>query len=93
MSFEETLVCDGCSRVIDGGPRGGMLRGLREQRGRAFERSGSAPTSTGWIELAADDPTATRHLCGNCAEDRVAFFDGVPVPASKRINRPTKGDQ
>jgi hypothetical protein len=78
MSFEETLVCDGCSRVLDGGSRESTMRTLRDQDGRAFDRSRRG----NWQDRRADEPWAStrRHLCGRCAETIRAFYDGDPVP-------------
>ena len=77
MSFEETLVCDGCSSVLDGGSREMMLRTLRDQDGRAFDKDRRG----NWQDRPFDEPWAStrRHLCGRCA-DAAAFYDGDPVP-------------
>jgi hypothetical protein len=77
MAFEETLVCDACSRVVDGGSREQTLTTLRDEGGRAFDRDRRGA----WEDWPADRPWAStrRHLCGRCADARV-FYDGVPVP-------------
>lgn len=85
MSFEETMVCDGCSRVIDGGGRGQMMRDLAEEGGRAFNIAGG-PRST-WEEVdltraQTTGATTRRHLCGRCT-GRTEFYDGVAVPTPR----------
>lgn len=40
MSYEETMVCDGCSTVVAGGRRRAMLRDLREQGGERMTVDG-----------------------------------------------------
>lgn len=77
MSYEETLICDGCSKVIDGGTRRSTTRTLVDQGGRAFSR--------GRREQIVEDPVdqasrSFRHLCGDCAGSRRTFFDGTPIP-------------
>jgi hypothetical protein len=80
MAFEETLVCDGCSRVVDGGSRDNTLRTLRTLRdgGRAFDRGRRG----GWVERPASESwvRTQRHLCADCANCS-KFYDGEPVPA------------
>lgn len=81
MSFEETLVCDCCSRVLDGGPREQTIRSLRDEGGRAFDRG---RRGKGWIEQPKDEPWAStrRHLCGRCASSD-KFYDAEAVPAEE----------
>lgn len=77
--FEETLVCDGCSSVVDGGSRATTLRTLRENGGQAFDKI----IGGRWHPRSSSEPwgTAKRHLCGRCvAEGRTAFYDGEPIP-------------
>lgn len=86
MSFEETLVCDGCSRVLGGGSREMTMRTLRDQEGLAFDRDRRGA----WRERPASEPWAStrRHLCGRCvAEGRPDFYDGEPIP-----DRRSQGD-
>ena len=78
MAFEETLVCDGCSRVVDGGDRDQTLATLRDG-GRAFDRH---PRRDGeWVERPRDERwgSTRRHLCADCA-DAETFYDGAAVP-------------
>jgi hypothetical protein len=84
MAFEETLVCDGCSRVIDGGSRETTLGGLRKDGGRAFDRDRRGK----WRELDAGDPwcSSRRHLGGCCANADV-FYDLEPVPRRTEVTR------
>lgn len=82
MAFEETLVCDGCSRVISGGGRWHMLGELRENGGRAFVRTSRST----WREVSHHDVdtdwlASSRHL-GECCAGVHVFFDGDPVPQS-----------
>lgn len=83
MAFEETLVCDGCSRVIDGGSRETTLGTLRVQAGRAFfaERRASGTT---YREAEPDEPWgSTRRHLGGCCSGVEQFFDGTPVPSAE----------
>jgi hypothetical protein len=75
--FEETLVCDGCSRVIDAGSRDRTLVTLRDG-GRAFVSG-----RRGWEEIPASEPwgRSRRHL-GACCAERDKFYDGDPVPTA-----------
>jgi len=77
--FEETLVCDGCSSVIDGGSREMTLGTLRDQGGRAFARGRRGE----WVEMDPDRPwsISRRHLCGRCAT-ATKVYDDVPVPVA-----------
>lgn len=92
MSFEETLVCDGCSRVIDSGGRAQTIAGLRDDGGRAFVPVPTRhQTSMGeWEEHDWDTGRGAmtrRHLCGRCA-GAPRFYDGTPVPT-----RSTEGQE
>jgi hypothetical protein len=83
VSFEETLVCDGCSRIIDGGSREQTLGTLRDEGGLAYDKNRrdeweGRPTSEPWA-------STRRHLCGGCVEQGVArFYDETPIPATAR---------
>lgn len=79
MSYEETLICDGCSRPVDGGRRQSTTKALVEDGGRAFKRLSTRRAT--FKEIPADEAHfGDRHLCGGCT-GRTEFFDGKPVPA------------
>lgn len=82
MSYEETLVCDSCSAVIDGGSRASTTKSLADHGGRFFTKR-----LDGWSEVL---PTAVadRHLCGACST-APEFYDGVKVPVSMRPDAAT----
>jgi hypothetical protein len=80
VSFEETLVCDGCSSVLDGGSRKNTLLTLRANGGRAFDKHWSG---NGWSERSPEEPWAStrRHLCGGCVRRGVdRFYDLSAIP-------------
>lgn len=78
MSFEETLICDGCGSVLNGGDRRQMARELRENGGRSF-----VSTLGAWTEVKRGN--GDRHLCGACVRDgRRQFVDGAQIPPATR---------
>ncbi len=79
MSFEETLICDGCSCVVSGGPRGQTVPEVLARGGAAFRPGGRLPGMFTRCTAEKAAATSTRHLCPRCV-DRKEFFDGVPVP-------------
>ena len=82
MSYEETLICDGCCSVVDGGPRRFTLQALKDGGGRAFG-IGMRPHT--WLEVESDNwLNAKLHLCGDCVRDgRPTFFNSDPIPTPK----------
>lgn len=80
MAFEETLVCDGCSEVLDGGRRGEMVKTLAKRGGRAF----TDDLKGQWSEVTDQRlmVTCRRHL-GPCCASIPTFFDGTPVPEAQ----------
>ena len=81
MSFEETLICDGCGTVLNGGDRLQMTRELREAGGRSF-----VSTLGAWTEVKRGN--GDRHLCGACTrKGRRQFGDGTPIPPPAREER------
>lgn len=80
MSFEETLVCDGCSSVLSGGPRRETVPELLASGGRAFMPYDSRRRT--WVECGDDTApeNSLRHLCAGCS-GATEFFDGTVVPA------------
>lgn len=84
MSFEETLVCDGCSRVIDGGNRDQTLGSLRDEDGLAYDKNRRGD----WELRPSDEPWAStrRHLCGKCVERGIThFYDGARIPDDEKL--------
>lgn len=67
MSFEETMVCDGCSSVLGGGTRRDMLADLIASGGRIVQ-----------VVTKRD-----RHLCYRCVEHAEVFYDGSPIPVAR----------
>jgi hypothetical protein len=80
MSFETTLVCDGCSGIIASGSQVEVIETLEREQGRAFVRARIG----GWRALGSteDWTRAKRHLGACCAEE-TRFFDGGTVPEAK----------
>lgn len=78
MSFELTLVCDGCSTVLNGGDRAQMEKEHREGGGRSF-----VSTLGAWTEVKIGE--GERHLCWSCVHEGVQRFgDGASVPPPTR---------
>lgn len=84
MSFETTLICDGCGCIVDGGTKRSLVVELQRNGGRAFRRNYQADGSTaGWKELGKRhtwERSGTRHL-GACCADATRFLDGEPISA------------
>jgi hypothetical protein len=79
VSFETTLICDGCGTVWDGGSVASLVDELEMQEGRAFKR---ADVDRGdWVEMSPSEDwrRSKRHLAP-CCVDATRFFDGTPVP-------------
>lgn len=79
MSFEETLVCDGCSSVLSGGPRRETVPELLASGGRAFAIADRRRKVYVRVFGQEASTTSCRHLCVSCA-GADAFFDGIAVP-------------
>ena len=79
MSFEETLICDGCSSVLGGGPRRNTVAELLSDGGAAFVLDDRRRRI--YARIGGQDATlrSSRHLCARCSGATV-FFDGVSVP-------------
>lgn len=81
MSLEITLTCDGCLEVLGGSTAvQELLKELRENGGRAFDRGRSASDAL-WHERRSDFSwlSTVRHL-GACCAGNDKFYDGVAVP-------------
>jgi hypothetical protein len=78
MSFETSLVCDGCSGIIDSGSRVSVVETLEREQGRAFKIA----RKDGVRALGPnEDWTRSKRHLGSCCAEATEFFDGVPVPS------------
>lgn len=87
MSFETTMICDGCGSVLDGGDKDSLAAELWRNKGRAFRRNGR-----GWSELRTPRGflSASRHL-GPCCANRTKFGDASPVPVPAHTEEKGEG--
>jgi hypothetical protein len=83
VSFETTLICDGCSGIIASGSKLAVTEDLEREGGRAFVRARKGRLRE--LGPAEDWTRARRHL-GSCCSGDTELRDGgevvqLPVPA------------
>jgi hypothetical protein len=88
MSIEETLICDRCSRLIDGGSREQLRTTLREQGGAVFGWSPSQEWVAIGMHAALTWHDLERHLCPQCVGESPkggTFADGAAFPPPRPV--------
>jgi hypothetical protein len=81
VSYETTLVCDGCSGIIDSGSKVSVIETLEREGGRAFVRARKG----GWRTLGpGEDWTRAKRHFGSCCDDATDFGDGHRIVGTQQ---------